>query len=234
MRAESLYDRAIALSPDGVRPYFYKAGLYLRPDGSTENAGAVLDEAQKVGLAEAPDVVFARVLLAIFDRHYHEAIARLSSGAPEVFADQQRFITRAHLYAQVYGLMRRRDLERAYYDSARRTVVARLRDQPDDSRLHSALGVAYAGLGRKQEAIQEGQRGVELRPINQDTFQGYYRAWDLARIYVMVGEYDTALDRLEYLVSIPGYLTPAWLRTDPTWDSLRGHPRFQSLVDPRK
>src|SRR5438105_5400011 len=59
VRAESLYDRAIALSPDGVRPYFYKAGLYLRRDGSTEKAGAVLDEAQKVGLDEAPDVVFA-------------------------------------------------------------------------------------------------------------------------------------------------------------------------------
>ena len=233
-RAESLYDRAIALSPDGVRPYFYKAGLYLRRDGSTEKARAVLDEAQTVGLGDAPDVVFARVLLAIFDRRFDEAIARLSSGAPDVFADQQRFITRAHLYAQVYGLMRRRDLERAYYDSARRIVGARLRDQPDDSRLHSVLGVAYAGLGRTREAIQEGRRGVELRPISKDTYQGYYREWDLARIYVMVGDYDAAVDRLAYLVSIPGYLTPAWLRIDPTWDSLRGHPRFQRLVAERK
>jgi TolB-like protein/DNA-binding SARP family transcriptional activator/Flp pilus assembly protein TadD len=233
-RAESLYDRAIALSPDWVRPYFCKAGLYLRRDGSTKKAWAVLDEAQTVGLGDAPDVVFARVQVAIFDRRYDEAIARLSSGAPEVFADQRDFITRAHLYAQVYGLMERGDLERAYSDSARRIVLARLRDQPDDSRLHSALGLAYAGLGRKQQAIQEGQRGVDLRPISKDTYQGYYREWDLARIYVMVGEYDAAVDRLAYLVSIPGYLTPAWLRIDPTWDSLRGHPRFQRLVAQRK
>ena len=229
-RAESLYDRAIALSPDGVRPYYYKVGLYLRQDGTTQKARAVLDEAQTVGLGDAPDVVFARVQVAIFDRRYDEAITRLSSGAPEVFADQQRFTPRALLDAQVYGLMQRRDVERAYYDSARHMVVAKLREQPDDARLHGALGVAYAGLGRKQEAIQEGQRGVNLRPISKDTYQGYYRAWDLARIYVMVGEYDAAVDRLAYLVSIPGYLTPAWLRIDPTWDALRSHPRFQRLL----
>src|SRR6185436_367563 len=90
-RADSLYDRAIALSPDAVRPYYYKVGLYLRQDGTTQKARAVLDEAQTVGLGDAPDVVFARVQVAIFDRRYDEAITRLSSGAPEVFADQQRF-----------------------------------------------------------------------------------------------------------------------------------------------
>ena len=46
----------------------------------------------------------------------------------------------------------------------------------------------------------------------------------------MVGEADTAVSRLEYLLSIPGWLTPAWLRIDPAWDPLRGHPRFQKLV----
>ena len=229
-RAESLYDRAIALSPDWVRPYFWKAGLYLRRDGSTQKAGAVLDEAEKVGLSDAPEVAYARVQVAIFSRRYDAALARLSSGFPEVFADQQQFIPKAALYAQVHGLMRRRDLERVYSDSARRTLVKKIREQPDDSRLHSTLGVLYARLGRKQEAIREGTRGVELRPISQDSYQGYYRAWDLARIYIMVGEPDAALERLAYLVSMPGYLTPAWLRIDPAWDPLRDDPRFQELV----
>jgi hypothetical protein len=74
---------------------------------------------------------------------------------------------------------------------------------------------------------------VELLPISKDAYQGYYRVWELARIYVMVGENDAALDRLEYLASIPGYLTPAWLRIDPTWDRLRSHARFQRLVNGR-
>lgn len=232
-RAERLYDRAIALSPDWATPYVLKAGLYLRRGGTTPPARAVLEDADNLGLGESPDVVFSRILIAIFDRKYDEAITRLSSGAPDLFADQLRFTPRAQLYAEVYGLMQRPHVARAYSDSARAIVVARLRKQPDDPRLHSALGIAYAGLGRTREAIEEGRRAAELRPISEDTYQGYPREWDLARIYVMAGEYEAALDRLEYLLSIPGYLTPAWLRIDPTWDPLRGHPRFQTLVGRR-
>jgi serine/threonine-protein kinase len=53
---------------------------------------------------------------------------------------------------------------------------------------------------------------------------------DLARIYTMVGEYDTAIDRLETLLSVPSPTTVPMLRMDPTWDPLREHPRFQRLL----
>jgi serine/threonine-protein kinase len=230
-RAEALYDRAIALSPDRPGTYARKAELYLRWEGNTQQARTVLDEARTVGVADAPFVLFARVSLEIFDRRYDEAIALLTSGAPEVFQDQFRFVPRALLYAQVYGLMQRHGLERAYYDSARIIVSRKLHEQPDDPRLRSALGIAYAGLGRNSEAIQEGERAVELLPVNKEAWRGYYHEWDLARVYAMVGQSDAALDRLEHLLSIPGHVTAGWLRIDPTWDPLRGHPRFQRLVD---
>jgi serine/threonine-protein kinase len=233
-RAESLYSRAIALSPDGASAYYNKAQLYMRRDGSTKQSRAVLAEAEAVGIGNAPWVKFAGVQVDMFDGKYGDALGRLASGSPDVFAGQQLFITRAHVYADVYALMGRREQARAYFDSAGRFVLARLREHPDDARLHSALGLAYAGLGRKQEAIQEGQRGIELRPISKDAYQGYYRVWELARIYVMVGENDAAIDRLEYLLSIPGYVTPAWLRIDPAWAPLRSHPRFQKLVHVRR
>ncbi|HET9708732.1 MAG TPA: BTAD domain-containing putative transcriptional regulator [Gemmatimonadales bacterium] len=229
-RAESLYDRAIALAPDGVRPYVYKTGLYLRRDGSVWKARAVLDEAQTVGLGDAPEVILARAQVAILGRRYGDAILQLSSDVPPLFVTQQYYTPRVELLAEAYSLMHRRDVARAYFDSARSAVQEELRRSPDDARLHSALGVAYAGLGWREEAIREGKRGVELRPISKDTYQGYHREWDLARIYVMVGEHEAALERLEYLLSIPGYLTPAWLRIDPTWDALRSHGRFQRLL----
>jgi tetratricopeptide (TPR) repeat protein len=228
-RAEAAYDRAIALSPDWAFPYFWKAGMYLRWQGSTEKARAVLDVAA-AGVAEQPFVLYQRVLDDVFDRRYDEALGRLSSTAPDVIADQFRFIPRAQLYAQVYSLMQRHDLERAYYDSARTFVVRKMREQPDDPRVHSALGIAYAGLGRQQEALAEGRKAVELMPVGKDAYRGYYRAWDLARIYTMVGEYDAAVTQLQQLLSIPGNVTVAWLRIDPTWDPLRSHPRFQTLV----
>lgn len=230
-RAEALYDRAIALSPDMPLSYSMKTDLYLRWEGNTQKARTVLEEAGTLGLGDEPLMLFARVRVDLFDRRYQDAIGHLSSGFPEVISWQSGFIPRVQLSAEVHALMGRPDLARADYDSARILVYNRLQSQPDDPRLHGALGIAYAGLGRKQEAIEEGRKGVELLPVSRESHRGYYREWDLARIYAMVGESDAALDHLEYLLSIPGHLTPAWLRIDPTWDPLRGHPRFQRLLD---
>jgi len=149
---------------------------------------------------------------------------------PDVLEGQARFAPRTQLFAQVYGLMGRGALARGYYDSARSYLQGRVAQRPEDARLHTALGIVFAGLGRKQEAIQEGERGVALLPVEKEAYQGYYRLLDLARVYTMVGEYDAAIDRLEQLLSIPGHLTTAWLRVDPTWDPLRGNSRFQRLL----
>lgn len=85
-------------------------------------------------------------------------------------------------------------------------------------------------LGRKAEAIQEGQRGVALFPIAKDALFGPYLAHQLARIYIIVGEPDKALDQLEPLLKIPYYLSPGWLKIDPNFDPLRSNPRFQKLA----
>ena len=233
-RAEAQFERATALSPDGVEPYFNRVMVALRGYGSTQRARAVLDEARKVGITDEPYLVIARELVELFDRRYQAALDVLSSMAPEVFQDQNRFVPRTELYAEVYGLMGYRELARVYYDSARNVVAGKLREHPDDPRLHSALGIAWAGLGRKDEAIAEGKKAVDLLPVTREAFRGYRHEHDLARIYTMVGEYDAAVSRLEYLLSIPGWLTPAWLRIDPDWDPLRRNPRFQRLVDRRE
>ena len=229
-RAEAQFERATALSPDAVEQYFNRVMVALRGYGSAQRARAILDEARKVGISDEPYLVIARELVEVFDRRYQAALGVLSSVAPEVFQDQNRFVPRTELYAEVYGLMGYRELARVYYDSARNVVAGKLREHPDDPRLHSALGIAWAGLGRKDEAIAEGKKAVDLLPVTREAFRGYRHEHDLARIYTMVGEYDTAVSRLEYLLSIPGWLTPAWLRIDPAWDPLRGHPRFQKLV----
>lgn len=227
--AEALLDRAIALSPDGSYPYYFKAWLYVRRDGSTSKARQVMDEAANMGIADQPRLLLTRIWLDILDRKYDGAM-RLSTSAAEVIEDQFQVLPRTQLQAQIYGLLQRRHAEAAYYDSARAVVAAKLREQPDDPRLHSALGIAYAGLGRKHEAIQEGEKAVALLPVSKEAYRGYYRAVDLARIYAMVGERDAAVAQLERLLSIPGHLTTSWLRIDPTWNSLRSEPRFQRLL----
>jgi serine/threonine-protein kinase len=127
--------------------------------------------------------------------------------------------------------MGNRQLEQAYYDSTRSIVETRIQEQPDDPRYRSALGIAYAGLGRKEEAIREGELAVELLPMSKEAWRGAYRLEDLARIYTMVGEYGAAIDQLEILLAVPSPTAVPMLRIEPTWNPLRDHPRFQALVE---
>jgi serine/threonine-protein kinase len=226
------FDRAISLSPDWAAPYAAKAGwLHLCLEGSTERARAVLEEARSVGLAEVPRIAYRSVLLEIWDGDYQQALDRLALVSSEVLYEEQMFyLPKAQLYAQTHGLMGNRQLERAYYDSTRSVVETRIREHPDDARYRSALGIAYAGLGRKEEAIREGELAVELLPMSKEAWRGAYRVEDLARIYTMVGEYDAAIDQLEALLAVPSPMSVPMLRIDPTWNPLRGHPWFQALL----
>ncbi|UCC84454.1 MAG: hypothetical protein JSW46_05855, partial [Gemmatimonadota bacterium] len=66
---------------------------------------------------------------------------------------------------------------------------------------------AYAGLGRKTEAIEEGRRATELMPLSRDAMNGSHRLIDLAEIYSMVGELDAAIEVLEEVLSVPSWMT---------------------------
>jgi serine/threonine-protein kinase len=126
----------------------------------------------------------------------------------------------------------RGDLARAriYADSAREGIEAVLRTTPNDAQRHVFLGLSLAYLGRKSEAIAEGEKAVALLPIDKDTYAGPYFQHQLVRIYLLVGEPEKALDRLEPLLRMPYYLSPGWLKLDPTFDPVREHPRFKRLV----
>ena len=229
--AERYINRAIALRPDYFGNYADKVWLYLMWEGDIYKARRVLDEAiPNLENAAAPQVFRERARLDMLNRNYSAALEQLAHTPAEVMDDQFGYIPRSVWYAQVYKLMGREDLARAFYDSARVLLEAKLQEDPGDSRYYSTLGIAYAGLGRREEALRAGQKGVELLPISKEAYRGYYRELDLAIIYTMVGEYEAAIDKLAYLLSIPGDLSVPLLKLDPTWDPLREHPRFEALV----
>ncbi len=148
--AERYFDRAISLTPDLPYPYAGKVRLYLRWEGNTEKARAVLAEAlQNIGSLEHHQIVLWSVLLDVFDENYQEALAQLSSCKLEAFDSHLYFVPKAQLYAQIYGLMGNRQLEQTYYESALSIMETKVQEQPEDATFHSVLGIAYAGLGRK-------------------------------------------------------------------------------------
>jgi len=127
--------------------------------------------------------------------------------------------------------MSKKELAKKYYDDARSILESKIEERPEDERFHSSMDIAYAGLGRKEDALRGGKLGVELLPVTKDAWRGTLRVADLARIYVMVGEHDAAIDQLEFLLSIPGELSIPLLRLEPAWAPLRDHPRFKRLLE---
>jgi serine/threonine-protein kinase len=134
--------------------------------------------------------------------------------------------------AQLYAMRGQPALSRAYADSAQLAYEKSIREEPNDGQLHALRGMSLAFLGRREDALREAQRAVELLPIEKDAYFGPYLQLHLARVHMMVGSKDKAVELLKPLVEVPNNLSKAWLRVDPTFDPLRSHPRFQALVGP--
>jgi TolB-like protein/Tfp pilus assembly protein PilF/tRNA A-37 threonylcarbamoyl transferase component Bud32 len=229
--AEYYYKRT-ALSPDLPWPYANAGWLYLLWQGDIKKARTAIEQVSwKSGYQEHPYDLFKSVLLDVLEKKYQKALENLSSIKLESFDTQFYFITKEQLYAQINGLIGNQQDEQAYYESARSILEAKIQEQPEDSRFHSSLGITYAGLGRKTDAIQEGELATDLLPVTREAWRGAYRIEDLARIYVMVGEIDLAIEKLEFLLSIPSELSIPLLQLDPAWKSILDHPRFKKLLE---
>ena len=120
------------------------------------------------------------------------------------------------------------------FTAARIELEKILREQPDNAEALSALGKIDAALRRKEDAVREGRRAVELLPVTKDAVTGAELLRDLAIIYAWVGEKDLAIKQLEEVLRIPSELSYGQLRLHPYWDPLRGDPRFEKLLEESK
>jgi serine/threonine-protein kinase len=116
------------------------------------------------------------------------------------------------------------------FASARMVAARTVSEQPDYAPAWTILGLIDAGLGQKTDAIAEGRRACELLPVSKDAWDGAGLISYLALIYSWVGEKDLALDQLEIAAKTPNGVSYGELKLDPSWDALRGDPRFEKLV----
>jgi serine/threonine protein kinase len=229
--AEPYFNRSISLAPDDPNSYYDMAWLYIRWDSNTSRARSIVDEAIQREIAiHNKDFRYISIWIEFFDRNYQKALEILSDPELIDFDDQFRYLPKDLFLARINEFLVNRKMMLAYYDSARKILENKLKEDPQDSRFHSALGLANAGLGRKNDAIENGKKAVAMLPISQEAWRGSYRVWDLAQIYAMTGEYDAAIDQLEILLSTPSDFSVQLLRIDPSWDPLREIPRFKKLL----
>src|SRR5262249_37632315 len=136
------------------------------------------------------------------------------------------------LEGQLYLYQGDKEKARAAFEHARPVAERLGREAPQKPTRHGPLGLVLAALGKKEEAINEGKRAVELLPESQDAFDGPQATESLALIYAWTGEFDEAFRLLDHLLAIPNFnLSVPLLKLDPVWDPLRGDPRFQALIE---
>ena len=114
--------------------------------------------------------------------------------------------------------------------AARSELEKILAKEPDFAAAISLLGVIDAGLGRKEQALQEGRRACGLLPISKDAITGMALAVNLAQIYTWAGERDPAIEQIAAVERMPNELSYGLLKLHPYWDPLRGDPRFEKIV----
>jgi serine/threonine protein kinase/TolB-like protein/Flp pilus assembly protein TadD len=224
--ADATFDRGLAISPTTLLLHSGKAMVRL---AQGDLAGA-RDVISRIPANVEPTAVVANLstywdLFWILDDDQQRLLLRLPASA----FDDDRSAWGIAL-AATYALRGDRPRARAYADSAAAAFEEQIRATPDNAQLYVLLGTALAYAGRKDDAVRQGKLAVEKVPVSKDAYQGAYIQHQLARIYILVGEPDKALDQLELLLKIPYYLTPAWLRIDPAFDPIRKHPRFQKLL----
>ena len=219
----------LRLSSESPNSYVVLAQNYLAR-GRLDDAREVLDQAESLRIA-APEFTVPRIRLESYEGRPRAALKTLEQASEGTVRDDQfRYEPVELVAARLHQQLGEADRAREFFEAAAERLEREIDSHPDDVRRHGALGMALAGLGREAEAIDRGQRALEMLPPETEAWRGTYRLDELARIRAMLGQAGPATELLERLLSMPSDLKPPMLRLDPVWDPIRDDPRFRALA----
>jgi TolB-like protein/Tfp pilus assembly protein PilF len=230
-------DRVLALAPDSLNVKIQRAYMEFFWKGSTAPIKAVL-ESFPPNLDPDGVVTFSRWDVALMDRDPEAAERALTSAHLQNFVAPTGVPLPKSYLAGCVAVVRK-DPVRAQqeFETARPILEQVVMNSPQDGIRHAQLGFLYALMGRKDDALREGQRGEELTSVSKDMInRGTVQAF-LALIYARIGDADHAIQLVERLLTTPfavDYadcsITLADLRQRWEWDPLRNDPRFQKIL----
>jgi len=217
---------AMSLEPLNADPVQFQAMAYLAM-GDLNGARAVVRSGLSRGI---PATTVAAIFAGYFEMAWalddadRNLLFRLT---PAAFDNSRGWWGQS--LATAYWQQGNAALARAYADSALVPTEAQVAaSAPGDGQSRGLHALMLAYLGRKAEAVAMGERAVVIEALGQANKS--YDMLLLIRTYLVVGEPEKALDTIEALQKRPYYLTPAWLGLDPTFNSLRGNPRFERIL----
>ncbi len=226
----AILDRAIALRPERIPLRLSRAfiAFYLR--GDTRPWRELLEEIHKLDPASSKTFVGYRIALAFFERNGDEVRNALPDLGDGRWGTDAAHFSRAFSEGLLARLQGDEAAAHAAFAADRVAQERIVQAQPEYGPAISMLGLIDAGLGRKEDALREGRRAVELLPISTDAVNGPPMMINLAIIAAWVGDKDLAIEQLRLVNKISGGVDYGHLKLDPLWDPLRGDPRFQEIV----
>jgi tetratricopeptide (TPR) repeat protein len=233
--AKKYTERLLIINPEEPRGYNWKIHIPIVAHGDIVKANETLEEAMKK--IHPKELINVRGLLAYCEHNYNKALDISKEASSSYYLRNktlnisEKDSSSSYLWkGWLKKLLGHTEESIAFYDTARGLYEQRIKNYPDLARYYSSLGAAYAGLGKKKEAVMFGEKAVRMLPISRDAVTGARRLYNLVLIYLDVGEYSKVIDNLEILLSIPSTVTVHELKIYPDFDPLRDHPRFQELI----
>jgi TolB-like protein/Tfp pilus assembly protein PilF len=231
------WDRAKIISPDLLYPKIYRGYVDFWWKGDT---GPLKNALATIPAGVDPDglVTLTRWDIGLIERDFAAAERAVAACRIETIpAASGPPLPKSYLRGCIALARGDKSSAQSFFETARPSLEAEVLASPQDSFRHAYLGLLYAYMGRKEDAVREGRRACELKPESKDAVTGAWMGGFLALIYARLGEADLALPLIEHYLTHPGgfdnfeeSITPGDLKLRWEWDPIRKDPRFQKLL----
>jgi len=225
-------ERVLSIQPDDVETRANRAIVWLNWKADTRPLHQALDEIRAKDPEAIKGVADAWLTCALAERDAAAAKAALNALGDNAYQIEAVALKRNVVEGMIARMTKDEAKARAAFTAARAEQEKSVQGQPDYGPAVCVLGFIDAGLGRKEEAIREAHRAMELLPVAKDSINGPLMVQYAAIIAAWVGEKDFACDRLASVAPTTGIGPGSYgqLKLMPYWDPLRGDPRFEKIV----
>jgi serine/threonine-protein kinase len=225
-----MLERALAIKPDDLDTKVARALIEVDWKADTQPLHRLIDEVLAKNSADVENVADAWLICALFERDATAVKTALNASGENPLSDDVIQFNRPFVEGVIARMTNESDKARVAFTAARAAQEKGVQAQPNYGPPMCVLGLIDAALGRKEEALREGRRAVELLPVEKDAINGTRMIVYLAMIAAWVGDKDLACEQLAAAIAYPGRLSYGQLKLLPFWDPLRGDPRFEQIV----
>jgi tetratricopeptide (TPR) repeat protein len=226
----SVLDRALAIEPNDVNTKVAHASIQFHWKADTEPLHRAIDSIRAINPGALPNVANDWLSCALAERDVAAATDALNAFGEIPLTDYAVHVNRPLVEGVIARMTKDEGTARAAFMAARAEQEKAVRSEPNYGPPLCVLGLIDAALGQKKEALREGRRAVELLPVEKDAINGPLMITYLAMIAAWAGDKDLACEQLAIAIRPPSTVSYGQLKLLPSWDPLRGDPRFDKIV----